>query len=276
MKPLVSVCIPAYNNAEYIEDTIKSILNQTYQNIELVIVDDQSKDQTVQVIEKLQETDDRIKLYKNEKNLGMVGNWNRCLELATGEFVKLICADDMIDENAIEKEAEALQQYKTVNLVESDTRLVDIDGKKTGVFKRYYKSGVVDGKKVAKVSLMLNNFFGAPVNNMIRRSVLEQTGGFDTGFTYILDFDMWVRIACCGDVYIIHELLNSFRVRNDSNTGNLIGSNRAVYVEEHRKLVNKHARAGKLKISRFECWLSVVIRKLRNVLIYIYLKIFAK
>ena len=68
-QPLVSVCIPAYNNAAYIKDTIDSILRQTYTNLELVICDDNSKDDTVEVIESIK--DSRIKLIKNEKNLGM-------------------------------------------------------------------------------------------------------------------------------------------------------------------------------------------------------------
>lgn len=276
MKPLVSVCIPAYNSSAYIADTIRSILSQTYENLELIVVDDKSTDGTVDIVKALMEEDKRIQLFVNEKNLGMVGNWSHCLSLCRGEFVKLICADDMIDENALEKEAQALIDHPSANLSESDTRLVDVNGKTTGAFKRYHKSGLVNGKKVAKTSLMLNNFFGAPVNNMIRRSILAETGYFDTAFTYILDFDMWVRIACTGDVYIIHELLNSFRVRSDSNTGTMIGKKREVYVAEHKRLVEKHAAAGILHISSFECWLSVLIRKMRNVAIYIYLKIFAK
>lgn len=274
MQPLVSICIPTYNNEQYIKATLESILEQTYENIEVVVVDDHSKDHTVEIVKSIE--DERIKLYINDQNLGMVGNWNRCLELATGEFVKLICADDMIHKNAVEREVEVLTKYPNVNLVESDTQLVDINDKKAGVFKRYPKSGVVKGKKVAKCSLMLNNFFGAPVNNMFRRAVLDKTGGFDKSFTYILDFDMWVRIACQGDIYIIHEVLNSFRVRNDSNTGDMIGNQRNVYVDEHRRLVEKHAREGIVKISAFECKLSVLIRRLRNIMIGVYLKIFAK
>ena len=275
-QPLVSVCIPAYNSSATIAETIQSVLDQTYRNIELVVVDDNSKDNTVSLVERFIEKDGRVRLYRNEQNLGMSGNWNHCLELCQGEYVKLICADDQIEPEAIEREAKAMLEHPFVNLVESDTRLVDVNGKTTGAFKRYYRSGVVNGKKVAKTSLMLNNFFGAPVNNLVRRSVLERTGLFDTSFTYILDFDMWVRIACAGDVYILHEPLNRFMVRNDSNTGVMIGQKRDVYVAEHRKLVEKHAAAGVLRISKFEVELSVLLRKLRNVMIGIYLRIFAK
>ena len=107
------------------------------------------------------------------------------------------------------------------------------------------------------------------------RSV-EKVGYFDESFTYILDFDMWVRLACSGDVYIIHQQLNSFRIRNDSNTGNLIGENRDVYVDEHKRLVEKHASNGVIKLSKFDIGFSVWFRKVRNVLIGIYLKLFSK
>lgn len=274
MESLVSVCIPAYNSSATIENTIKSILGQTYQKIEIVVVDDQSTDDTVAIVEKFVKLDSRVKLYKNEKNLGMVGNWNHCLKLCQGEFIKLICADDMLESDALELEAKAMQENPTVNLVESDTCLVDIEGKRRGAFKRYYKSGRVDGKKVAKASLMFNNFFGAPVNNLIRKSALEQVGGFDTEFTYILDFDMWIRLACMGDIYIIRKLLNYFCVRNDSNTGVLINEKRDVYVAEHRKLLEKHAKT--VQFSKLHCSVSVFIRKMRNVAIGVYLKLFAK
>ncbi len=273
-QPIVSVVIPAYNNENTIEATIRSVMEQSYKNLEIVVIDDNSKDKTLHILETLQKQDERIKIFHNDTNLGMTGNWNRCLKEAEGEFVKLVCADDLLDKEQIAKETEAMLLNPSVNLVESDTRLIDIYGKKTGAFKRYPKAGVVDGKKVAKTSLIWNNFFGAPVNNLIRKSILTETGYFDEKFTYILDFDMWIKIACTGDVYIIHELLNSFRIRNDSNTGNLIGNNREIYVEEHRKLVEKYAK--ELHLSKLERMFSVWFRKFRNIVIGVYLKLFSK
>lgn len=277
--PLISIGIPTYNSAATIQNTLESILRQTYTNLEINVVDDKSKDNTLEIVKQiqnkcLQNGDGRIKIYENEKNLGMSGNWTKCLSVAKGEFVKLVCADDMMDEDALEKEVKAMAEHPTVNLVESDTRLVNIEGKVTGKFRRYWKSGVVDGTKAARTSIIWNNFFGAPVNNLIRKSVLDKVGYFDPEFIYILDFEMWMRIACEGDIYIIHEILNSFTVRNDSNTGNLIGKDRKTYVGEHKKLVYKYKEA--LRLSRLECKFSIFFRKFRNVAIGIYLKIFSK
>ena len=273
-KPLVSIVIPAYNNENTIIATLESVRRQSYEKIEIIIIDDNSTDKTLQLITEQQKADDRIIIYHNSTNLGMTGNWNKCIQVSNGEFVKLVCADDLLDENEIEKETQAMLVNPSVNLVESDTRLVDINGKKTGTFKRYYKSGIVNGKEIAKTSIIWNNFFGAPVNNLVRKSVFEETGYFDERFTYILDFDMWMKIACAGDVYIIHEVLNSFRIRNDSNTGKLIGRDRDTYVEEHRRLVDKYAK--KLRLTKFEYAFSLWFRRFRNSAIGLYLGLFAK
>ena len=272
-EPLVSVCIPAYNNASYIKETIESVLNQTYQNIELVIADDQSKDNTVEVIKSIR--DDRIRLYENEKNLGMSGNWNHCLELCNGEFIKLLCADDLLAKDAIEKEAKALMEHPEVVMAESDTRFIDMNGKFKGTYRRYHSKGAVDGKKIARAGFFSQNYFGAPLANMFRKSVLEQVHGFDTNYYYILDYDLWIRIACLGKVYIIHEPLNFFRVRNDSNTGEgMAGGKKEAYVSEHRYLVKKYAK--ELHMSGFEIELSVLIRRLRNFAGFSFLKIFVR
>lgn len=268
--PLVSVCIPAYNNADYISETIDCILNQTYKNIELVICDDHSTDKTIEVIQSY--SDPRVKLFLNEKNLGMSGNWNNCLNHCTGEFIKLICADDMLANDALEKEVMALINHPSAVMSESDTQFRDLQGNTKGSYTRYKKSGLVDGKVIARAGLFSRNLFGAPLNNTFRRSVLEQVHGFDPSFKYILDYDFWVSIACLGDVYIIHEPLNYFRLRNDSNTGKVLTTEQKAYVEEHKMLLRKHSQ--ELHISNVDFTLSVMIRKILNFGSRIYLRLF--
>lgn len=276
MKPLVSVCIPAYNSAVYIEKTMESVLVQKYEHLELVVVDDCSGDETVEIVERIRERDSRVRLVRNETNLGMTGNWNKCLEEARGEYIKLICADDILYPDSIEKELAALLKHPEVAIAMSDTALIDENGVRTGCFRRYPRSGVLDGKKVAKRALIFKSFFGAPCNTLFPRKSYERVGGFDPEFPYILDFDMWLRMACLGKIYVIHEELNGFRVRNDSNTGNLINDDRKTYNEEHRKLLKKHNALGEVHLNRFELWVSMMIRHWRNELIQIYLKINAK
>ncbi len=276
MKPLVSVCIPAYNNAEYIEETIRAVLAQTYENLELVVVDDCSGDETPELVERIAAEDSRVRLVRNKKNLGMVGNWNKCLLEASGEYMKLLCADDILKPESIEYELKPLLKYPEVTLVSSDTELIDITGKRTGSFKRFPVWGKMKGRKLAKISLMLNNFFGAPCNNLFRKDVALAIGGFDKEFPYILDFDMWTRLACEGEVYIIHRELNSFRIRKDSNTGEMIGGKNDAYTQEHRRLVEKHRVGGVLSISKMEVEISVWLRKFRSFVIHYYLKIFSR
>ena len=274
MNPLVSVCIPAYNSARYIRATMESVLGQKYENIELVVVDDCSKDDTVEIVRSVR--DPRVRLVRNEKNLGMTGNWNKCLAEARGEYIKLICADDVLYEDSIEKELGALLAHPEVTLAMSDTSLIDEEGKRTGCFKRYPGSGLLDGRKVAKRALIFKSFFGAPCNTLFPRSSYERAGGFDPEFPYILDFDLWLRMACLGKIYVIHEELNGFRDRNDSNTGTLINSGRKTYNDEHRKLLKKHNALGVVHLNRFERAVSMLIRHARNELIQIYLWVNAK
>ena len=269
-KPLVSVCIPSYNNADYIAETIQCILDQTLNDLELVICDDHSKDSTVEVIKSFH--DDRIRLFVNEKNLGMSGNWNECLKHCSGKYIKLICADDMLAPAALEKEVGALENNPSAVMAESDTQFRDLDGNTKGIYKRYHESGLVPGKKIAKAGLFFKNYFGAPLNNTFRATVLDKVHGFDTDFTYILDYNFFMDIACLGDVYIIHEPLNYFRLRNDSNTGKVLTTEKEAYVNEHKMLLDKHKEV--LSITPMQYRYSVFMRKLLNFGSAIYLKLF--
>lgn len=274
-KPLVSVCIPAYNNADTIKETMESVLSSTWQNLELIVVDDGSKDATLAVVRETAAKDGRVRVYENESNLGMSGNWNRCLELCRGEYLKLLCADDLIHPTLIEREVRLMVENPQALLVQTDTRFIDIYGKTTGFYRRYYKSGLVEGKRVCRFSVFTRDYLGAPLANLIRRSAYESCGGFDPSFVYMIDYDFYMKIACSGKIYILHEPLNSFRIRSDSNTGQVMGGGKEkIYIEEHRRLVKKYA--DELCLASWQVELSVMIRRLMSFLGNLYLKIFVK
>ena len=269
--PLVSVCIPAYNNADYISETVNCILNQSYKNIELIVVDDNSSDNTLDVVKSVK--DKRLKIYHNETNYGMAGNWNKCLSLCTGKYIKLICADDLIHRRLIEKEVAIMEAYPQVNLVQTDTQFIDTCGNPKGYYRRYYKAGIVEGREASRFSIFTRDFLGAPLANMIRASVYDKLGGFDESFHYIIDYDFFMKLCNYGKVYIAHKPLNYFRIRNDSNTGQVMGGGKEeAYISEHRQLVEKYA--SDLGLKKWEIELSVLIRKVTSFLGSIYLKIF--
>lgn len=263
----VSICIPTYNNAEHISGTIKSILAQTYKNFELVIVDDNSRDNTVEVIRSF--NDERIKLYQNSKNLGMSGNWNRCVELCQGEYIKLICADDILVKDCIETELKEMQKNEGLSMVISDSTLIDDDYKKVGLFPRYPKAGCIQGKKIAKKALIYINYFGMPCAVMFRKDCFQKIGGFDSFYHYILDFDLWVGLASLGDVMVLKKPLNQFRLRRESNTGQVFSTERKVYYAEHRHLVQKYRK--ELGLNEIQYRISLFSRWLRNYLNSVYL-----
>ncbi len=284
-KPLVSICIPAYNNADYITETMDSIMNQTYPNIELIVVDDGSKDSTWEVINEYKINYEKnklannpnvnrtIRLYKNEKNLGMSGNWNHSLELCTGKYLKLVCADDLMDPDLTETEVNIMENDDEVLCVSSDTRFVDLNGDLKGYYRRYHKNKKIDGKKAVKYSAFTRNYLGAPAANLFRKDVYDKIGGFDPSFVFIVDYDFYMRIYCSGKVYILHDKpLNYFRIRNDSNTGQVLGGGKTkIYVAEHKHLMKKAAKV--IGLNKLQIAISVFIRRIMCILGALYLKI---
>lgn len=121
MNSLVSILVPVYNRESIIAGTIKSALAQTYKNIELIIVDNASSDNTWEVIQKFSKKDTRIKAFRNETNIGPVRNWLRCAGEATGEYGKILWSDDLIAPDFIEKTLQLFNE--DVGFVYSATKI---------------------------------------------------------------------------------------------------------------------------------------------------------
>ena len=277
MKPKVSVCVPVYNNADTIVETLECVLNQTYKDIELIVVDDNSSDDSLKVIKEFEKKtkDDRLRIFHNDNNLGMAGNWNYCLSLCKGEYLRLLCGDDLIDGDLIRREVEILDANPKIQMVSSDTRFIGLDGELGGQYKRYHKSGVTEGIDAVRFSFFTRDYLGAPLANLFRRSAYEKVGGFDCDFSYIIDYDFFVAIALLGKIYIIHEPLNYFRLRPASNTSEVLGGAGAnVYIKEHEMLINKYS--SNLNLKKWQIKLSVFIRKKMIRMGDLYLRVFMK
>lgn len=133
MEKLVSVLIPAYNHEKYVQETIKSIINQTYKNIELIVVNDGSKDSTWEKIQEMkEECEKRFNrvYFETKENEGTTLTLNRLLDIAKGDYIYIIASDDLAKENAITKEVGFLEKNKGYALCVGDNEFIDSDGKK--------------------------------------------------------------------------------------------------------------------------------------------------
>ncbi|MCG8515497.1 MAG: glycosyltransferase [Halanaerobiales bacterium] len=118
-KPQVSIIIPVYNREKLIEETVKSALNQTYQDFEIIIGDNKSTDQSYQILQGLAAHNNKIKVFQNKQNLGPVKNWLECLNRAQGQYIKILFSDDLLADNFLEKTVAILEKNKDVSFVYS-------------------------------------------------------------------------------------------------------------------------------------------------------------
>ena len=213
--PTVSVLIPTYNYAEYIGVAIESVLHQTLGDFELIIVYDHSTDHNFELVLPFL-SDKRVRYYENPVNLGLSQNWNRCLSLARGEYIKFLMADDLFHSTLLETFVPVFERYPKVSLVTSYKYLINEEG---AVIENYQQpfSLLQDGKKVIYESLKSHNFIGEPTTVMFRKENLH-LDSFNTNFSWIPDWDMWLRQLTLGDCYIVPEALSYFRIHDKQAT----------------------------------------------------------
>jgi len=209
--PLVSVCIPTYNSASFIRDTLACVLNQTYPNIEINISDDASDDNTIAIVESI--SDARIVLKKNTSRLGLEGNWNSALSMAKGTYIKMLCADDILDRTCIEKQVSVFENdgsSQSLALVVCNSNIISPSGKQ--VMKRpvRLKAGVNNPKTALKKCLLWGtNVIGEPNVGLFRASITLDLH-YDCSNPYMLDSDFWFKLLKRGMLYVQNEQLARF------------------------------------------------------------------
>jgi glycosyltransferase involved in cell wall biosynthesis len=215
--PLVSICIPLYNAAAFIGATIESVLRQTYSNLELIVVDDLSNDGSWEIV--LGYRDQRIRLVRNPERLGAEGNWNKAISEARGEFVKLLCHDDLLAATCVERQVSVLlaQGNHLVSLVSCARGIVDSDGRLTMRRRWFRKDTLLKGRQAIRTTMRSGtNLIGEPTATLFRAADARRLGGFDGRHAYVIDLDYWVRLLAEGDFYYIAESLCSFRISRQS------------------------------------------------------------
>lgn len=213
MTPSASVVVPAFNNAAYIERTMDSILAQTYADLEIIVADHSSTDGTWGLLQPFA-ADERVTLLQTEPGGGALANWNRVSRAASGDFVKLVCGDDLLSPGIVEAQVAALVANPTATLAASARDIIDADDRPI-VRGRGLSglSGLVSGPTALRRTVVAGtNIFGEPACVTMRRSALEASGWWDSRFPYLIDEATYARVLLLGDLVVVPGSLAGFRV----------------------------------------------------------------
>lgn len=230
MTSKVSVCIPVYNGKGFLTESLESVLKQTYRDIEILIVDDGSTDGSIEVLKKFAKKDSRIKLVFNTNNLGLVGNWNKCIELASGDWIKFQFQDDTMASDALDKMV-SFANSSNVRLVLTDREYIAQRKSDNKTLRKYGKvkklshfvpeTRVIHPEEMSQLAnkdLFQYNFLGEPILGLISKEIFDSYGTFDELFKQLVDFEFWLRISVNEPIGFINEKLHTFRLHGDSQT----------------------------------------------------------
>lgn len=221
--PTVSIAIPLYNCESHIRDTIKSVLNQTFDDFELAVLDDQSTDRSAEIVQSF--NDPRIRYKLNEQNLGFFGNWNRCLQAMNGTYCKLLPHDDTLEPTCLEKQVAVLDEHPEVELVHNARKIIDPAGNTLSIRRTGESAGVKESdESLRRIVQSGTNPIGEPASVLFRRATKDRINGFSNTDMYSIDVEYWSRLLAEGKRYYIDEVLSSFRVWPDSASVRLLGS----------------------------------------------------
>jgi len=210
--PLISVIIPVYNGEKTIKETIASVLNQTFSDLELIVINDGSQDSTLKVVSSI--SDPRLKVF-SYPNAGLAAARNRGIFQAVGEYISFIDADDLWAPDKLEAQFKALQANPQAAVAYSWTDWVD----ESSQFLRPGGHISVNGNVYAK--LLLRDFVESGSNPLIRRQALAEVGGFDESLAAVEDWDMWLRLAARYEFVSVSSSQILYRVSHNSMSSNV-------------------------------------------------------
>ncbi|WP_240990468.1 glycosyltransferase family 2 protein [Psychrobacter submarinus] len=210
-QPLVSVVIPCYNHEKFVKDSIKSVIAQTYENIELIVIDDGSSDNSVSKIKEIIEICGQRFVrfeFRHRTNRGLSDTLNEALEWSRGEYFSALASDDQIFSNKTSLQVNYLEVHRNYSAVFGGVQLIDENNKKLEQVVSKARSYNFDDIIMHKHSLL------APTQ-MIRMNSIRKTGGYNPN-VFIEDWYMWLLLSKEADVYNMNEVVAFYR-KHDSN-----------------------------------------------------------
>ena len=209
---LISVIIPVYNGEKTIRETIDSVIKQTFDNFELIVINDGSTDSTLDIVNSIQ--DSRIKVFSYD-NAGQSASRNWGISLAKGEYISFIDADDLWTPDKLESQLKALQENPQASVAYSWTDWIDESGNLRDRGTHITENGYVYEQ------LLLNNFIANGSNVLIKSEAIKETGGFETSLIPAEDWDMWIRLASRYHFVAVPYPQILYRVYTSSSSGNV-------------------------------------------------------
>lgn len=225
--PLVSVCMPAYNASRWIREAVESAVAQTYSNLEIIVADNASTDDTVAVVESI--SDPRIRIERSARTISPGANHNRVIAQSRGEFVKLLHADDLLMPQCVEQMVELALEDEQIGLVFAPREVLMEDAPDPDWRERFLNphegfgmlERINDGRDLFRRLLAAGfeeNWVGEPSGVLVRRSALEEVGLLNERVRVITDLELWARIMLGHKVGFVDELLSVFRHHGASGT----------------------------------------------------------
>jgi glycosyltransferase involved in cell wall biosynthesis len=211
--PLVSVLMTAYNREKYIAEAIESVLASTWRNFELIIVDDQSTDNTLSIAKSYEQKDERVKVYRNETNLQDYPNRNKAASYAKGKYLKFIDSDDKIYDWGLAYCVEQMERYP-----QSSFGISMIDGDYS------FPSVVMNSEDVIRKHLFQSTHLSTgPSGTIIQRKFFEKIQGFDTRFFMANDEYFNVKVASFTPVVLLKQPYFFYRIHDFQEQNNRVG-----------------------------------------------------
>lgn len=245
---LISVVLPVFCGEKYLKFAIESVLNQSYENFELIIVDDKSKDNSLKIAKQYAEKDKRIKIIKNEENLKLPASLNRGFSAAKGEYYTWISHDNIMLPNFLAFMKAELDSDKSAAMVYANMRLIDSQGKilrgKGWYEFPYFSGNVILPDTTDRLNDVANNTIGAAF--MYRACIAKFIGEYSPLLFGIEDYDYWMRM---NEVFLIRhtrftEPIYMYRFHKNS----LTAKDEELKITENRPHLMKHDKIRRKKI----------------------------